>query len=132
MPNVFVYGTLMYPEFIEELAGRRYEMKEATLHGYRRYRVKEKIYPGVIPGEGRVEGKLLLDVDPGSIQLFDMYEGEEYKRIEVEVISEGQTYKAYMYLFKQPEHLEGEWSPEAIDRQLVLDFIGKIRERWEA
>ncbi len=51
MTDIFVYGTLQYPEVLRALIGRVPDLTPATLTGYRRYCVSQQVFPAIIPGE---------------------------------------------------------------------------------
>lgn len=57
--TAFVYGTLMAPEVLQLLIKRVPKSRAATLNGYARYRVKEQVFPAIIPAkqsESKVTG----------------------------------------------------------------------------
>ena len=59
--DVFVYGTLQFPEVLRALIARVPESQPATLAGYKRYRVQNQVFPAIIPGdaEDRVCGRIM-------------------------------------------------------------------------
>ena len=83
--TLFIYGTLQAPEVLEAVAGRAFASEPARLDGYRRVSIPGEVFPGIVPdAEGRVEGHLLLQVDPVSWALFDKYEpGYERRTVQV-------------------------------------------------
>ncbi|MDF7822959.1 gamma-glutamylcyclotransferase [Pontiellaceae bacterium B12227] len=84
--NLFAYGTLMWPEVLEAVMGRRMTGGSSTLPGYTRLRAKERHYPVVIQClEDSVEGVLYTGLTEREFQCLDAFEGEEYDRIEVEL-----------------------------------------------
>lgn len=48
MMNVFVYGSLLFPEIAEGLSGQKLEWQDATLNGYSRLALKGADYPAII------------------------------------------------------------------------------------
>lgn len=61
MPGTaFVYGTLMADEVVRVLINRVPTTRPATLHGYRRYRIKNAVYPAILPSTttDSVKGKV--------------------------------------------------------------------------
>jgi gamma-glutamylcyclotransferase (GGCT)/AIG2-like uncharacterized protein YtfP len=60
--TAFVYGTLMAPEVLELLIKRVPKSRAATLKGYARYRVKQQVFPAIIPStpESKVTGMVRL------------------------------------------------------------------------
>lgn len=131
MGNAFVYGTLMAPEVVELLISRKPVCKAATLHGYSRRRVKDRVYPAIIPAEpdSKVQGMVLLDLSAQELHILDgrlelrrprtvgqaalltpmvagwppaVYEAEEYYRTTVQPqLEDGSSVVADVYVWKQ-------------------------------
>ncbi|MEF2175157.1 MAG: gamma-glutamylcyclotransferase family protein [Candidatus Absconditabacteria bacterium] len=83
MTNLFVYGTLMYPEIVFALTGKYFRSQEAILSNYKRYAIRygniTSPYPGIIPfNNSLVHGNILFDVDEYSLQILDFFEDSEY------------------------------------------------------
>ena len=51
--TVFAYGTLIFPEVVEIVVGRRPPKWDALLPGYRRARLDGRVYPGIVEEPGR-------------------------------------------------------------------------------
>ena len=89
---LFVYGTLTDEERLEQLTGRRFPRRRATLEGFARV-VAAHGYPTIVPQAGaRVEGVLVEDVDAASLAALDVYEdaGRLYARRPAEVLVDGE------------------------------------------
>jgi gamma-glutamylcyclotransferase (GGCT)/AIG2-like uncharacterized protein YtfP len=58
--NAFVYGTLMADEVLTSLLQRVPRMKPATIKGFARYKVKNAVYPAIVPStpESSVQGQV--------------------------------------------------------------------------
>src|SRR5437870_12330835 len=70
---LFVYGTLTDEERLEQLTGRRFPHRSATLEGFARV-VAAHGYPTIVPqAGGRVEGVLVEGVDAASLAALDAY-----------------------------------------------------------
>ena len=50
MHKVFVYGTLMANEVVSALLDRDHERFPAKLQGFKRYRIRQQVFPAIIPG----------------------------------------------------------------------------------
>ena len=100
-----------------KVVGRQYETVEATISGYQRRKVKDEIYPGLIPGGPKdiVKGLIYKDVSWTHLERLDRFEGEEYERISIECeLTGGQRMSAFVYVFKeQYAHLleDVPWEP---------------------
>ena len=100
MQNLFVYGTLQYPEILQKLTGKSFVSKPAVLNNYKRHRVKHAEYPAIIPNPGvQTMGLLLENVDELSLKAIDFYEGEEYEKTAVTVNSEDMDIMALTYVW---------------------------------
>eukprot|EP00882_Tetradesmus_deserticola_P009645 GHRQ01010183.1.p1 GENE.GHRQ01010183.1~~GHRQ01010183.1.p1 ORF type:complete len:164 (+),score=28.61 GHRQ01010183.1:245-736(+) len=113
--TAFVYGTLMAPEVLQLLIKRVPKSRAATLNGYARYRVKEQVFPAIIPAKSssKVTGMVLMELSRSELDILDVYESEEYYRAAVEPeVEDGTKVPADVYIWKD-EHkhkLDGEWS----------------------
>ena len=50
-----VYGTLLSEEILKILLHRVPDMSPATVKGFRRHRIQGRVYPAIIPAEGKSE-----------------------------------------------------------------------------
>ena len=75
---------------------------EGILLGYGRFAIKDRPYPGIVEHEqGQVVGHVLvIDCDyENVVKRLDMYEGDEYIRKEVEIITSGGIIKCLTYVY---------------------------------
>jgi len=74
----------------------------AELHGYSRFSVIGESYPAIVPCDnGTVQGILYDDLSDDSIRKLDLFEGEEYLRVEGSVLVGNSIKKAWLYEFIQ-------------------------------
>ncbi|MFK7821800.1 MAG: gamma-glutamylcyclotransferase family protein [Planctomycetaceae bacterium] len=129
--NVFVYGTLLFPEVtstlgiysIDPASGKEIQLvqQKALLNGYRRFTVRLREignFPAIVKAEDSVEGSVLLRFSEGSLRRLDEFEGIEdgyYSRDEVRVQVDDETIPAFAYACGEPlrPHLDGPWDAEA-------------------
>mgnify|MGYP002076206927 CR=1 FL=1 len=72
--NVFTYGTLMNKKVIKNIVKADFESVDATLEGYVRKKVKERVYPGITAlKDSTVNGKLWLNVTPNALTKLDYF-----------------------------------------------------------
>jgi gamma-glutamylcyclotransferase (GGCT)/AIG2-like uncharacterized protein YtfP len=98
--NLFVYGTLKDARLVRALTGRTFPRVAAELWGWRLVPTVASAsgYPEVEPSRGqRVQGYLLLGVDPESLRALDAYE-DGYRRRRVRVRTGGRTVQAEVYV----------------------------------
>ncbi len=142
MTNIFVYGTLMFPEVVFALTKKKFVMKDSVLKGYSRFRVndpkREKKGPAIIEQkDGEVHGKILFDVDEKSIKILDRFEGASYRKRVVSVIVDGKSMEAIIYVGSNfnKKFLYGDWSEEEFEQKylhfylktIIPKFLDKIR-----
>ena len=82
MKNLFVYGSLMYDEVWNQIVLGCHEKIKAEIVGYKRLKIKNANYPGLVKGTGTVQGFVWLNVSQSNIKKLDLFEGEYYKRVE--------------------------------------------------
>lgn len=75
----------MFDEIWNRIIKTNYEKIPAHLAGYRRVKIKDEVFPGIICGEGIVDGIVRLNVASDDIHILDGFETECYERIEVTV-----------------------------------------------
>ena len=101
---LFVYGTLTDEERLEQLTGRRFPHRRATLEGFARV-VAAHGYPTIVPqAGGRVEGVLVEGVDAASLAALDAYEdtGRLFARRPAEVLVDGERVACEVYVSLTP------------------------------
>ena len=108
MVNIFVYGTLMFPEIREIVGGRAFSTEPATVEGFCVFRVKNATFPGLLRTPGSVaEGQILKEISEKELARFDAYEDCFYVRSTVHAKSEsGEIIECEVY--EVPENIAGE------------------------
>lgn len=100
MTNVFVYGSLLFPEIPEGLCQKKLQTENAILNGFARFAVKGADYPAVIEKENsNVKGKVLLNLDSRDIDLLTFYEGNEYEIVPVKIELNSGNINAVVYVW---------------------------------
>jgi gamma-glutamylcyclotransferase (GGCT)/AIG2-like uncharacterized protein YtfP len=107
--HVFAYGTLVEPNRLDAVLGRRHagERLRARLAGFERISTDAYPYPYIVDRDGYwVEGVLLMDLSAYDIEVLDRYEEvakDVYQRRLVEVEAWGcgpgaQRFQAHTYV----------------------------------
>ncbi|KAL6775751.1 hypothetical protein ACKKBG_A18350 [Auxenochlorella protothecoides x Auxenochlorella symbiontica] len=145
MTDIFVYGTLQYPEVLRALIGRVPDLTPATLTGYRRYCVSQQVFPAIIPGEAddSVKGYTLYGLNAHEVKVMDEFESEEYVKTAGAVLNaETDRLESVLYYVWHPS-LESQlerrsWSPEAFREQhlqaytkMCIEFAAELRSRTQ-
>ncbi len=126
MQHVFVYGSLLFPEIVEGLTGRKFEAQDATLQNYVRRAVKNNDYPAVVPFEGeQVSGKILLNVDMRSLEALRFFEGDEYACVDIKVKVNSEEITACIFVWTGDAGAleKGDWDPHIFERKALADYV---------
>lgn len=137
MNNVFVYGTLMFPEVVLRVAGWDRPGEPATLKGFRRYEANTRQrgnYPVIVPDPcGTVDGLIYQGMSGEQLQQLDDFEfvsGELYNRQAVEIDLGQESLSAQVYvagpeLFRRlREPLHRAWHPLVFQRDQLSWYLG--------
>ena len=129
MDHLFVYGTLLFPEILHELTGKLFKTKKVRVAGFKRYKVKEEDYPAVIWDRNSfVDGVLVFNVDKRSIDILSFYEGPEYEIKEIDITTENDTIKAYIFVWKEGLHTleNNDWDEDFFKKHALPIYKEKI------
>ena len=134
--HIFVYGLLLFPEVVTALTGKSFVMVDATLRDYRRYGLTnsplDAPVPVLISEAGRSQqGKLLLNVDAGSVAILDAFEEIDdghYVKQQVRVESAGQWYSAFCYAAGPAlrPYASGDWQPERVSAAQKAHLVTSV------
>ncbi len=76
----------MCEEIWQQVAGEGRLLGAATLEGYARYQLRGEDYPGIVKESGKVvAGKVYTELSPSALAKLDLFEGDDYTRISVQV-----------------------------------------------
>lgn len=112
--NLFVYGTLMYPEIWKKVVSGTYEQQTAYLQGFQRWKVIGEYYPVIIPDlrAESIQGILYYALDEQDWKVLDRFEGNLYFREKVQVKTmEGNNLDAFVYVLKESWYQVIEYKP---------------------
>ncbi|MBU1568479.1 MAG: gamma-glutamylcyclotransferase [Proteobacteria bacterium] len=88
MSDLFTYGSLMCNDIMHQVAGCRIDYVSATLKDFKRSKIVDEEYPGIVAHPGaEVKGVLYLHLPSTAIARLDIFEGEQYSRQEVQIIT---------------------------------------------
>lgn len=126
MMRLFAYGTLMWPEIMAGVIGRKIDGRPAVLSNARRLKVKNEVYPSLISAAcGEVNGILYENLTPDEIHALDRFEGPEYDRREVSVHVDGLPLPAETY-FTSAEGMklveDSEWTIADLPPEKLQQF----------
>ena len=90
LKHLFVYGTLMLRHLFDQIVDGKYASTSGYLDGFQRFKVIGEVYPALVGSQtgDRVHGLAYLDVSPKDLERLDAFEGDMYKRISTEMVTE--------------------------------------------
>lgn len=124
MMNVFVYGSLLFPEIADGLCGQKLKSEDATLSGFSRFALKGADYPAMIPeNNSTIKGKVLLNLDQDAFYLLTFYEGDEYEIAPVKVETSSGIINAIVFVWIGGNELleDFDWDKEHFEAE-SLEF----------
>lgn len=125
--NVFVYGSLMYDMVWSRLVNQHFQKVSAELTGYRRVRIKDEDYPGLIKGVGVVRGTVWLGLDDETLARLDRFEADCYERVtEIVVDDDDNGIQADCYRIKESYRSvveDVEWDQQEFERNGLQRFV---------
>ena len=125
--NLFVYGSLMYKQVWRKLINGEFERRDAHLSGYRRLKIKDEDYPGLVRGIGTVHGVVWLGLDDQALKRIDDFEAPFYRRISGVVVDDaGVEILAEFFAIKESDRSvleEAEWDPLQFERHGLSHFL---------
>jgi gamma-glutamylcyclotransferase (GGCT)/AIG2-like uncharacterized protein YtfP len=129
--NIFAYGTLMFEQVWLAVAGMLHKNKKASLIHLKRMSLRGEVYPVLIAGDknDRVDGVLFFNINRETLAKLDTFEGPQYERREIEVITiDDKILPACTYILKKEfYHIISEkvWDPEHFEKNQLDLFLGK-------
>lgn len=128
--RLFAYGTLMMPAVLQAVCGSPRPLRPATLFDYARFRVRNHVFPGIVPAPGAATlGVLVDDIDAALWRRLDAFESDLYERRPVTVTTaDADAVDAYAYVV--PSHnrhiLSGEaWSPAEFAARHLAAYLAR-------
>jgi len=125
---------------MQVVTGRTYRHTPARIHGFERFMLKGRVYPGITEtGSGETDGRVYFDLDEDALARLDFFEADEYDRacLRVELADElddEATTEAYVYVIPRgrADLLSDErWDEARFVSERLDGFLGDTR-RWMA
>ncbi len=134
LSTIFVYGTLSFGEIVSALLGRPLEGISGTITGFKRIRIKDKRYPGLVVtnSESSVSGMVHTDITPEELELLDTFEDDFYKKFKTEIkLENGNKIQALVYIVPE-ENLKftttEEWDRDGFGENYLTDYIEMVKK----
>ncbi len=131
--NVFTYGTLMYPEIWQAVAGQQCASVRGAAAGYAVFRVDGAEFPGISAANEKdsARGVVYLDVDQAAMARLDRFEDDFYERQSLWIIcDDGQRRAAETYVVPASNRAvltDERWNADDfVARGHLADFIQRF------
>jgi gamma-glutamylcyclotransferase (GGCT)/AIG2-like uncharacterized protein YtfP len=100
--NLFTYGTLMDAAIMHRVCGEQFRSHAASISGYRRKKLRDEVYPGIIArANSSVEGLVYFDISVRALGFLDEFEGSYYQREAVQAVcADGTAIAAQTYVLR--------------------------------
>lgn len=127
--NLFAYGTLMFPEIWERVAGGVFRSARATVRGMAVYRAAGQLFPVMVAAAPTdvAEGIVIFDLSPQTLATLDAYESDFYQRIEVRAkMGDGRELPAQAYLLPESHRQlasDEAWTAERFQREAMERYL---------
>ena len=122
--NLFVYGTLLFPEVLMAVLGRVPDRTPAVATGWRVAALPDRVYPGLVPApRGTAEGMVLGELTTAERRLLDVYESAEYRLVAIE-LADGRSCHTYVW---QDGVLDHDWDRDAFAAHRLADYVARHR-----
>jgi gamma-glutamylcyclotransferase (GGCT)/AIG2-like uncharacterized protein YtfP len=125
--KLFVYGTLVLDDVVRALIDRIPHYQDATAPGWQVVRLPERIYPGLVPGQGEANGKVFTDLTDAEWTTLDAFEDTAYTLAAVRVLLPLET-EALAYTWRG-KYVDAPWSTTDFSRDELADYLDRCR-RW--
>lgn len=124
--KLFVYGTLLLDDVVTALIDRIPHHQDATAPGWRVVRLPQRVYPGLVPGEGEANGKVFTDLTDAEWNTLDAFEDPTYTLAAVRVLPLETETLTYIWW---GEHIDQPWSITNFDHNELASYLDRCR-RW--
>ncbi|HSA50715.1 MAG TPA: gamma-glutamylcyclotransferase family protein [Yinghuangia sp.] len=101
----------------------------AAVDGWRAAAVPGRVYPVLMPGTGRVPGRLLTGIATSEWQVLDAFEDDLYDIVRLPLVDGGHAW-AYVAPSGSENH-EPDWSVREFASRHLADYVAACR-KWRA
>jgi gamma-glutamylcyclotransferase (GGCT)/AIG2-like uncharacterized protein YtfP len=125
--KLFVYGTLLLDDVISAVIGRIPPYQYAVAAGWQVVCLPERVYPGLIPGEGQAAGKVLTDLTEAEWATLDAFEDPAYKLASIKVLLSTEVEMDALSYIWRGDHIDHPWSTSDFGRDELANYLDRCR-----
>ena len=131
--DLFVYGSLLFPEVMRVLLGRVPDSTPATVAGWRVAALPGRVYPCLVPAEALARGQVVSGLKPAEWRTLDAFEDTVYDLRRL-TLTDGRD--AWAYVCTSPsDALPHDWDFQTFERDHLTDYLKRCsawRQRYES
>jgi gamma-glutamylcyclotransferase (GGCT)/AIG2-like uncharacterized protein YtfP len=122
--DLFVYGTLKFPDVLRALLGRIPDNCPVALDGWRAAALARRPYPGLVQANATVQGMLLTGLKAEELQVLDEYESGPYDLRQLS-LTDGRP--AWCYVWTDATVvLASDWSADQFASEHLPRFVVQV------
>ena len=126
--RLFVYGTLLLDDVVKTLIDRVPNYQHAVAPGWRTVCLPQRVYPGLVPGQGKSIGKIYTDLTNTEWATLDAFEDPAYTLATIRVLLPSEIERdALSYIWQGDEHIDQPWSLTDFGRDELIDYLSRCR-----
>ncbi|GAA0349442.1 gamma-glutamylcyclotransferase [Actinoallomurus spadix] len=129
---LFVYGSLQFPDVLVALIDRIPDHEPVAAEGWRVAALPERVYPGLVPGEGIARGFLLTGLTAEEWRVLDAFEDPVYDLTRIALV-DGRH--GWGYVCNAGAKVEAhDWSVEDFQARHLTTYVERCatwRRRYE-
>jgi gamma-glutamylcyclotransferase (GGCT)/AIG2-like uncharacterized protein YtfP len=132
--KLFVYGTLLLDDVISAVIGRTPHYENAVAPGWQVVCLPEKVYPGLIPGQGEAVGKVFTDLTDTEWATLDAFEDPAYTLAAVRVLLSTEIEMEALSYIWRGDHIDQPWLITDFGRNELTNYLDRCRnwrQRYE-
>lgn len=125
--KLFVYGTLLLDDVISAIIGRIPHYQNAVAPGWQVVRLPQRIYPGLIPGQGEAVGKVFTDLTGAEWATLDAFEDPAYTLAALRVLLSTKIEMDALSYIWRGNHIDRPWSATDFGRNELTNYLDRCR-----
>jgi gamma-glutamylcyclotransferase (GGCT)/AIG2-like uncharacterized protein YtfP len=125
--KLFVYGTLLLDDVIGALIGRIPHYQHAVAPGWRVVCLPQRVYPGLIRGQGKAAGKVFTDLTDAEWATLNAFEDPAYALVTVRVLLNPETEMDALSYVWQGKHIDQPWSATNFGSGELIAYLDRCR-----
>lgn len=124
--NLFVYGSLLFPDVLRALIDRLPESTAVVARGWRVTALPGVVYPGLVPDDTDAPGRLLINLTAEEWRTIDAFEDDLYELRRLSL-----TNGRHGWAYTCPNHareLPRDWDKDQFATEHLARYVDRCRQ----